>query len=65
MTIIGVLIFVIGWLYAIGQFGFFLGVGLGWIPAIFIAMILDTIVIAVFGLTLVAFHGLRKSGNRG
>lgn len=33
-TIIGGLAFLAAWGYAIATYGFFLGVGLGWIPAI-------------------------------
>ena len=55
MTIVGVIVFLIGWVYAIGAFGFFIGLGLGWIPALVIAWIVDLVVIAVFGLTLVIF----------
>lgn len=32
-------VFIAGWIYAIVSYGFFLGVGLGWIPAIFLAII--------------------------
>lgn len=31
--------FLVGWGYAIAQYGFFLGVGLGWVPAALIAAI--------------------------
>ena len=60
MTIIGVIVFLVGWYYAIASFGFFLGVGLGWIPALFIAWIIDFVVIAVFGLTLVVFSRSKR-----
>lgn len=60
MTVVGVFVFLAGWIYAIANFGFFLGVGLGWIPALFIAWILDFLVIAIFGLSLVIFA--RKKG---
>lgn len=63
MTIIGVIIFLIGWIYAMGQFGFFLGLGLGWIPALFVAWILDFVIVIVFGLigvSIGAVVGKRK-----
>ena len=45
MSIFGIIVFFIGWIYAISEFGFFIGVGIGWIPALFIAYILDFIFI--------------------
>ncbi|MCK4207201.1 hypothetical protein J3U99_20755 [Brucella pituitosa] len=36
---LGVVAFVSAWLYAVYAHGFFLGVGLGWLPAIFIGII--------------------------
>jgi len=35
----GVITFVACWIYAIASWGFLLGVGLGWIPSLFIAII--------------------------
>ena len=32
--ITGILAFIASWIYAIACYGFFLGVGLGWIPAL-------------------------------
>lgn len=60
MSVIGIIVFFIGWIYAVGNFGFFLGLGLGWIPAIFVALIIDTVLITGLGLTAVAFKGLRN-----
>lgn len=60
MTIFGVVVFFVGWIYAIGAFGFFIGVGVGWIPALFLAMIVDTIFIMIFGMSTVVFKNLRK-----
>ena len=37
--IVGVISFFAGWMYAISAYGWFLGLGLGWLPAIFIALI--------------------------
>ncbi|NOD94875.1 hypothetical protein GS636_18945 [Ruegeria sp. HKCCD4884] len=47
MTIIRTLIFLAGWIYAISQFGFFLGVSLGWIPALLFAWIIETVLVFV------------------
>jgi len=38
-TITGGIVFIISWLYAIASYGFFIGVGLGWIPSLMIAFI--------------------------
>lgn len=38
------------------EFWLFLGLGLGWLPALVIAMIVDTAVVAVFGLTAIIFR---------
>lgn len=54
MTIFGILVFIIGWIYAISAFGFFLGVGLGWFPAIVIAWIADVVALFVLGALLTA-----------
>lgn len=37
--IVGGIAFVIAWIYAIASYGFFLGVGLGWLPAAVIGFI--------------------------
>lgn len=62
MTIVGFIAFVIGWIYAISAFGFFLGVGLGWLPALFIALIVDALAIALLSLLGVA---LQRRWTRG
>ena len=38
-VLIGLLTFVGSWVYAVLQYGFLLGVGLGWIPAFFIGVL--------------------------
>ena len=58
MTIIGVIIFFVGWIYAMGEFGFFLGLGLGWIPALFVAWILDFFVVIVLGLLGISIQAI-------
>jgi hypothetical protein len=53
--------FIAGWIYAIGQYGFFLGGGLGWIPAAFVAVIFGAlwpfIALAVLYILLQVFGG--------
>ncbi|WP_159078572.1 hypothetical protein [Sphingobium yanoikuyae] len=61
MSIIGIIIFFIGWIYSIGAFGFFLGVGIGWIPALFVAIILDFIIVFSLGLIGLAIEKRRFS----
>jgi hypothetical protein len=36
---LGVIVFFVAWIYAIGEFGIFLGLGLGWFPASIIGTI--------------------------
>ena len=51
-AIVGGLSFIAAWLYAIATYGFFLGVGLGWIPAAvigFIAGLLWPLLLLVLG----------------
>jgi hypothetical protein len=50
--IVGVIAFLASWIYAVAQYGFFLGVGLGWLPAAaigFIAGLLWPLVVLVVG----------------
>ena len=66
MTIIGIIAFIVGWIYAVCAFGFFLGLGLGWFPAIVIAWIIDTVIVAALalvGLSL-AQHKWKKKSAR-
>ena len=37
--ITAIITFIACWIYAIAHYGFFLGLGLGWIPSLFIAVI--------------------------
>lgn len=48
-SIIGIIVFIIGWIYAIATFGFFIGLGVGWIPALFIAKIADFLSFIILG----------------
>lgn len=64
MTIIGIVVFIAGWIYAVGEFGFFLGLSLGWIPSFFLAKLIDWVLIAILGLSLAVFTGSRKSSKK-
>lgn len=58
--ITAVISFIACWIYAIASWGFLLGVGLGWIPSLFIAVIAGFIwpliaLVLVVGLCIVVF----------
>lgn len=55
--ITGTLAFLISWIYAVVSYGFFLGVGLGWIPSLVIAVVTGLLwpVVAVVGLAVLIF----------
>ena len=60
--IIGFVSFAIAWVYAILTYGFFLGVGLGWIPALAIGFVCGLLwPIAVIVIAVVAWFVLRGS----
>lgn len=44
-----------GWIYAIFQFGFFLGLALGWIPAFFFALIFEQIIVYAVAFAIIFF----------
>jgi len=44
--------FFYGWWYAIAHWGWFLGLGLGWIPAAFISLIIGTLVTFLWGVAV-------------
>lgn len=56
VKIVGGIAFVIAWIYAIATYGFFLGVGLGWVPALIIGLVVGMlwplVVLAIFGVGL-------------
>jgi hypothetical protein len=61
VPITAVLTFISCWIYAVMTYGFFLGIGLGWLPAIVIAIIagwLWPLIALVIVLTLVAVIAL-------
>jgi len=64
--ITGVITFIVCWIYAIASWGFLLGVGLGWIPSLFIAVIARFIwpllaLVLIIGLCVVAFLFYKSS----
>lgn len=66
MSIIGIITFFIGWIYAISTYGFFLGVGLGWFPSFFIALILDFIITRILlflGISVYLILKFKSSGS--
>ena len=65
-SITGVITFIVCWIYAIASWGFLLGVGLGWIPSLFIAVIAGFIwpllaLVLIIGLCVVAFLFYKSS----
>jgi hypothetical protein len=63
--ITAVITFIVCWIYAIGSWGFLLGVGLGWIPSLFIAVIAGFIwpllaMALIIGVCVVAFMIYKK-----
>lgn len=58
--IVGGIVFLLAWLYAVVTYGLFLGLGLGWLPALvigFIAGILwPFILLLLLGLAAYAFY---------
>jgi hypothetical protein len=54
--ITGIIAFIAGWIYAVMSYGWFLGLGLGWIPALVVGVIAGLlwplIAIAIFLLVL-------------
>jgi hypothetical protein len=64
--ITAIIVFIACWIYAIVSWGFLIGVGLGWIPSLFIAVIAGFIwpllaLVLVGGLCIIGF--LIKKGN--
>lgn len=53
--IVGPLTFIVGWIYAISEFGFFLGVGIGWIPALFIGYFVAILTKLIFLAIVIIF----------
>lgn len=53
--VVGVLTFIVSWIYCIATYGFLLGVGLGWLPSIIVAVLaalLWPVIAIVIGLVL-------------
>lgn len=53
--VVGPITFIIGWVYAISEFGFFLGVGIGWIPALFIGYFAAILTKSIMLILVIAF----------
>jgi hypothetical protein len=54
-VITGGIVFIVAYIYAICTYGFFLGAGLGWIPAVFIALLAGALwPLILFGILLAA-----------
>lgn len=64
MTLFGIIIFLVGWLYAISAFGLFLGLSLGWIPALINAWIAQLVLTGlVTGFVVLTNRGTRSAGG--
>ena len=50
----GVLSFISSWIYCISAYGFLLGLGLGWLPSVFVAMISFAVLFLLWGPLLFA-----------
>lgn len=55
---VGIAVFLGGWVYAIATYGFFLGAGLGWLPAAFLGVIALFVGRFVLGLGLIGAIGV-------
>ena len=53
--VVGAIVFLVSWIYAINEFGFFLGGSLGWIPSMFLGWIASLIATFVFVLVVAIF----------
>lgn len=62
MPVFVVVVFFVGWIYSIVRFGYFIGFGLGWIPALVIAMLLDFAITICIGLLLSRYSKKREAG---
>lgn len=62
--VVGGIVFVVAWVYAIATYGLFLGIGLGWIPAAFIGAIAGllwpVVVLGLFGVMLFVLFVVTK-----
>lgn len=60
------IVFIGSWIYCIAEYGYLLGVGLGWLPSIIVAVIAGALwpliaIAIVVGIAVIAFFAL-KSG---
>jgi hypothetical protein len=58
--VVGVPAFLAAWIYAVGTYGWFLGGGLGWIPAFFIGVIVGLLWPLLLALAVLLFVALHK-----
>jgi len=47
--VVGIITFVVSWICCIAAFGFLLGVGLGWLPSLIVAVIAHTLTMLLWG----------------
>ncbi len=62
MPVFVIVVFLVGWIYSIVRFGYFIGFGLGWIPALVIAVLLDFAITICIGLLLSRYSKKRETG---
>lgn len=60
--LVGLLVFIAGYIYAIVEYGFLLGGSLGWIPALIVAAI-SAMLWPVFAILILALYFYLKSGS--
>jgi hypothetical protein len=72
--VVGPIVFICSWIYAISRWGWFLGIAFGWIPSLiigFIALIISRFLwplvhlILIFGVTFVIYIMLHASHGGG
>lgn len=55
------IVFIGSWVYCIAEYGFLLGVGLGWLPSIIVAYIAGFLwQLIVLGIVIIVFFSLKK-----
>ena len=60
-TITAFIVFVGSWIYCISEYGFLLGVGLGWLPSIIVAYIAGFLwPLIVIGIAVLIFFALKN-----
>lgn len=64
-SITAFIVFIGSWIYCIATYGFLLGVGLGWLPSIIVAVIAGVLwpliaLLIVIGIAVILFFALKK-----